>query len=148
MLRINDDNDRRLIARATGAHAQPIDPVIARAEQDVCLGGFMFTNFTGKGGSIWGLAAGFRANWLTRELLCFMFSYIFDQLECRALFARTAEDNKKSLDFQLKLGFNEIFRLEHVYPDGRAQIILRMLPQECKWLSISEFKPVVSATVH
>lgn len=146
MLRINHEEDRRLIAEATGIRAQPIDPVIARAEKDICLGGFMFTNFTGNGGSIWGSAAGFKAGWLSRELLWFMFSYIFNQLECRALFTRTAEDNERSINFQFKLGFERIYRLEHVYSDGRAQIIFRMLPEQCKWLSLTPAS--ISGTIH
>lgn len=147
MLRINYDEDRLLIAKAAGVHSQPNDAVVARAEQDVCLGGFMFTNFTGKGGSIWVSAAGFRPGWLTRDLLVFSFRYIFGQLGCRALFARIAEDNYKSLDFNVKLGFNEIYHLEHVYPDGRGQRIMRMLPEECKWLSAPTYKQP-NVTVH
>jgi len=148
MLRINDTEDRKLIAKAAGVSAQATDPVIVRAEQNVCLGGFMFTNFTGNGGSIWGSAAGFQKNWVNRELLVFMFRYIFGQLECRALFTRVAVDNQKSLDFNAKLGFNKLFLLEHMYPDGRGQWIFRMLPEECKWLSTGKFLPAMTTTFH
>jgi RimJ/RimL family protein N-acetyltransferase len=147
MLRISNPEDRLKVATAAGVSVVPTDPVIVRVEENIVLGGFLFSQFTGKGGSIWAHAAGFQPGWIDRPLLRFAFEYVFLQLDCRAVFARIAEDNKASLDFNAKLGFNRVGYLEHVYPDGRGQVITQMLPHECRWLS-ANVRLAAGRTIH
>lgn len=144
MLRCNDDNDRKAIAKAAGVSDTPAT-CIARVEDNILYGGFLFTNFTGKNGSIWGHVAGFKPMWLTKNLLQSVFKYAFLQCECRVVFTKIAATNTKSIDLCTKLGFNQFGLLPDVYPDGGGQLIFRMYHQECRWLPAKDH---MSGTVH
>jgi len=135
MIRINHPEDREAIAKAAAVSFNTYDPVIARVKEDTLYGGFMFTNFTGKGGSIWAHVAAFRPGWLSKHILMASFEYPFLQLNCRAVFTRIGENNIKSLDFCTNLGFNKIHHLHDVYPDGSGQFVFKMKRDECRWLT-------------
>jgi RimJ/RimL family protein N-acetyltransferase len=144
MLRINNPEDRAAVAKLANVSAQPHDTVIARVEGEVLYCGFIFTNYTGKGGSIWGHVAAFHPRAFNKKVLRAVFEYTFNQLQCRCMFTKVAERNKKSLDFNTKLGFTKIGHLAEVYPDGSGQIIFRMKKLECRWL-IKDEVPIIGS---
>lgn len=146
MLRANFDADRKVMTEALGMCYSPADAVIARVDDEKLVGGFVFSNFTGCNGSIWGHVIGFSPNWLNKKLLTAAFDYVFVQLDCRAVFARIKDDNESSLEFNRKLGYTRLYHMEEVYPDGRGQYVSRMLKHECRWTT--KPKILMSATVH
>lgn len=141
MLRANYSDDRHALTEAIGIQLTPTDACIVRVHKEVAVGGFLFSNFSGKNGSIWAHVAGLQPGWLTRSLLQAGFDYAFRSCQCRAVFTRIREDNQKSLDFCEKLGFNRVVTLSDVYPDGTGQVILRMYATECRWLPAAWHTP-------
>lgn len=134
MIRSNYSKDREALAKAIGIQFASTDTCVVRVEGDAPVGGFLFSNFTGRNGSIWAHVAGLKPGWLSKELLRCGFDYAFIDCGCRSVFTRIAMDNKKSLDFCEKLGFTPELELPDVYPDGTGQRIFRMYAHHCRWL--------------
>ena len=68
-------------------------------------------------------------------MLWVSFNYTFIQLGCKVLFGQVPETNSKALEFDLKIGFKEITRIDDVFPDG-GLILLAMRREECRWLKL------------
>lgn len=109
--------------------------VISRVENGELLGGVIYENYTGPGGSIEAHIASLAPRWLNRDFLFIMFDYPFRQLDCKQAFVRVAANNEKSLHWCHSLGFKEYVRIEDVFPDG-DMILLRMKREECRFLDI------------
>ncbi|QIG66918.1 N-acyltransferase protein [Rhizobium phage RHph_TM3_14A] len=109
--------------------------VISREENGELYGGVIYENYTGAGGSLLAHVAGFRKNWLNRDMLYIMFDYPFKQLGCRAVFLQVASNNEASLRFAKSLGFKEYVVLEDVFPDA-DMILLKMKREECRFLNV------------
>jgi RimJ/RimL family protein N-acetyltransferase len=123
------------IARAAGTYFNPeCDIAISRVENDQLLGGVIFTNYTGA--SIGIHVAGFHPRWLSRDMLWVIFNYSFIQLNCKTVFGQVPVTNSKALEFDKKIGFNEVARIADVFPDGDL-ILLRMRREDCRWLKLT-----------
>jgi RimJ/RimL family protein N-acetyltransferase len=109
--------------------------VISRAENGELYGGVIYENYTGVGGSLLAHVAGFRPNWLNRDMLYIMFDYPFKQLGCRNVFLQVASKNVASFRFATSLGFKEYVKIEDVFPDD-DMILLRMKREDCRFLNI------------
>lgn len=79
--------------------------------------------------------AGFRADWVNRDMLWVGFDYPFNQLGCKKIFGQVAESNRKALEFDLKLGFKIVTKLDDVFPDGGC-FVLSLAREDCRWLKL------------
>lgn len=109
--------------------------VISRVENSELLGGVVYENYTGAGGSIEAHIGSFGPRWLNRDLLYVMFDYPFKQLDCKQAFVRVKSKNEKSLNWCHSLGFKEYCVIEDVFPDD-DMILLRMKRDECRFLNV------------
>lgn len=124
------------IAAAAGANFNPACSFcLARVENGEVYGGFIFTNFTGEGGSMLTHVAGFRPRWLNRELLMNAANFAFNHCGCNRLFGQVHEHASDVLAFDKKLGWKESTFVEGVYPDGGCHILV-MTREDCRWLSL------------
>jgi hypothetical protein len=137
MIRLNDPSDGYAISeRAHVAFNPTADFVIARVEDGELLGGNVYQNYTGAGGSIAVHMAGFRRGWTNNDMLWAAFDYPFNHCKCSALFGLVPGNNLKALEIDLRLGFKEITRIADVYPGGECCVVLRMRRDECRWLRL------------
>ena len=137
MIRIGHEDDGHEIASASGAIFNPhVDVVIARADEDgKLMGGALYQDYTGPGGSMTIHVAGFAERWVNRDMLWICFDYPFDQLSIQRLYGRVKSTNERALEFDRKLGFKEVYREEGVFPDADL-VVMRMLKDECRHLAL------------
>jgi hypothetical protein len=123
------------IAREAKCAFNPLtDTVISRVGPGgKLLGGVIFQDYTGNSMNIH--VAGFDPKWINKDMLWVTFHYPFIQCNCRALFGLVPASNSKALEFDFKLGFKEVARIEDVFPDGPL-VVVKMMRDECRWLKI------------
>lgn len=134
MILFGDHDHGFQIAAAAGSAFNPYaDMVISRVDERGLLGGAVYQNYTGA--SIGMHVAGFHADWLNKDLLWVGFHYPFVQLGCQRIFGQVPASNLQALEFDLRLGFKEVTRIDGVFPDG-GLIVLAMDRDDCKWLRL------------
>jgi RimJ/RimL family protein N-acetyltransferase len=134
MLHYNNKDHGLAIAKAAGCILHPEDPTISRVTSEgKLMGGVIFKNYTGVGGSINLHCAGFHPNWLSRELLWAVFNYVFNELECNKAFAPVPSTNQVALALDYKLGFKYVTTVPGVFSDGNL-VVLDMERDHCRWL--------------
>ena len=134
MIEFNNRDHGYRVAEAAGVQYNPAcDVVISRSKNNQLLGGAIFTSYTGA--SIHVHIAGFHPRWINNDMLWVSFNYTFIQLGCKVLFGQVPVTNSKALEFDLKIGFKEITRIDDVFPDG-GLILLAMRREECRWLKL------------
>ena len=120
------------IASAAGTSYNPLsDIVIARVVNGKLLGGCVYQNHTEY--SIGIHTAGFAPRWISRDLLWICFHYPFVQLGCEYIFGLVPAFNLKAIEFNRKMGFTEVARIEHVFREG-DMVVMRMHRDECRHL--------------
>jgi RimJ/RimL family protein N-acetyltransferase len=123
-----------MIARSAGTHFNPIsDVVIARLKDGELLGGVIYTGYTGA--SVAMHVAGFDPKWINPDMLWICFDYAFNQLKVNKIFGQVPANNKRALEFDLKLGFIEVARIADVFPDGDL-LVMAMSREQCRWLRL------------
>jgi hypothetical protein len=134
LINFNNPLHAELIAKAAGANLnRDMDQCISRSEDDVLLGGTIFTDYTGR--SICAHMAGFVDHWINRDLLWVTFHYPFIQLKCEKIIGFLPIANQSALEFDRKLGFKEEAIIQDVYPQG-DMVIVSMRKEDCKWLNL------------
>lgn len=124
------------IAEAAKASYNPaVDKCLARVENGELLGGFVFSDFTGSGGSMMTHVAGFRPRWLNRALLADAANYAFNFCGCNRLFGQVRETQPDVLAFDKKLGWKVETFIPGVFPDGGCHVLV-MTREDCRWLSL------------
>jgi hypothetical protein len=122
------------IGQSAGYHFNPeADTVISLDRNGQLSGGVIYNGYTGR--SINVHTAVFDTGWCNRDMLWVVFHYPFIQLGCDSIFGQIPSSNPKAIDFDVKLGFNIIARIDDVFPDGDL-IVVRMKRDECRWLSL------------
>jgi RimJ/RimL family protein N-acetyltransferase len=122
------------LAQAAGVvFNKDADTVLCRIERGELLGGVLFTDYTGS--SINLHVAGLKPNWINNDMLWATFHYAFVQLGCKVIIGRVSSGNSRALEFDKKLGFSEVARIDDVFPDG-SLILLAMRREECRWLKL------------
>lgn len=131
----NDWEHGGLIGKACRVIPNPrCDIVISRmSPEGKLLGGVIYQSFTGT--SIQVHVAGFSPNWLSKDLLWVVFDYPFSQLKVGTVFSQIRESNKVALEFNLKIGFKEVCRIDGVFPEGQC-VITSITRDTCRWLNI------------
>lgn len=146
MIHTDNHDHGHQIMRAIDSVFTPVTmEVISRSEGGVLLGGVVYENWTGAGGSCLAHIAGFAPNWINRDFLFVMFDYPFVQLDCNQVFGQVHSKNQHSIDFNKKLGWEEVITLEGVFPDG-DMILMRYRRENCRFLGIKprSIKPRVN----
>lgn len=132
---INDDACGEAVAALAGTDYNPKTCVsICRVRNHVRLGGVVFSHFTGESIAIH--SASWDAHWINRDLLFVTFDYPFNQLGVKRIFGQVAEDNLAARRFNENLGFRYVARVEGVFPDDIACLVMRMDRQDCRFLKI------------
>lgn len=136
MIHVGNDAHGRQVMKAINSIFSPVTmQVISRDEKGELYGGVIYENYTGVNGSVLAHVAGFRPNWLNRDMLYIMFDYPFKQLGCRAVFLQVPESNGPSLKFAKSLGFKEYLLIEDVFPNDNM-ILLKMKADDCRFLNV------------
>lgn len=132
---VNEPEFGPLIARIAGTSYNPaIDVNFARIIDGKFAGGVIFNDYTHE--SI-GLHVGAnRGNWINRDMLWVTFDYPFRLLKVKRLFGQVPESNIWARKFNEKLGFRVVARVEGVYPNDIACLVMRMDREDCKYLHI------------
>lgn len=90
--------------------------------------GFLFENFNGVN-----IEAHVAGEKFTRKMLRFAFGYCFNQLNAKRITVKIGAENKQSLRFVTRLGFEHEATLKDFWPEGDV-FIYRMFKQNCKWI--------------
>jgi len=98
--------------------------------KDEVLGGVIYHDFTGEGGSIIMHMAGDDPHWITRGILWAAFDYPFNQLKVNRCLAFVPSNNMRALKIDQQLGFKAEAVIRGVYPDADC-IILSMGREDC-----------------
>lgn len=132
----NSDHGEQIMKSAGGgSFAKANMEVISRSKDGILLGGVIYENYTGKGGSILAHVAGFHPRWINRDMLFIIFDYPFRQLDCKQAFGQVAAKNEEARLFNKSLGFEELLTLEGVFPDD-DMILLRLKREDCRFLNV------------
>jgi RimJ/RimL family protein N-acetyltransferase len=137
-IRFNDQSDANRIAKISGVSFNPlVDQCIARFERrgGTLLGGVVYKDWTGLGGSIAVHVAGLRDRWVNRALLFVCFDYPFNQLQVKKIFGQISSRNRVAYEAAKHLGFVEEARIRDVYPDG-DMVLLSMTREQCRFLEM------------
>ena len=138
MIAFNEIDHGYAIAEAAGTFFNPAaDACIAREEDDELVGGVIYQNYTGTSCGLH--LAGFRHDWVNKDMLWVCFHYPFIQLNCTKIFGQVPLSNKRALEFDLKIGFKEETRISGVFDDGDL-VVISMLREDCKWLKLGPRK--------
>lgn len=73
-------------------------------------------------------------NRYSRPYLAAVFNQAFRAMGCRRASFLISEDNESALRFCRRLGFRQIGQMPRWYNDGRAAVMMDMLPEECRWV--------------
>lgn len=123
------------IARRAGSSYNPaVDINFARVRDGVLLGGAVFTGYTGE--SIFVHTASWTPHWINRDLLFMSFDYPFNQLRVKRMFGLVPADNTHAQDINLHFGFKVVARIEGVYRNGIACVVMCMEHADCRFLNI------------
>lgn len=134
MILFNNADHGQKIARTAGCYFNPASDIcISRWEEGFLLGGVIYQNFTGE--SIAMHTAGFHPKWISRDLLWVSFDYPFNQLGVKRIFGQVPESNTKALEFDLKIGFKVVTKIDGVFKDGGA-IVIVLERADCRWLGL------------
>jgi len=131
----NDSARGEEIAKAVRADYNPRTCVsIVRVRDDVLLGGVYFFNYTRE--SIHMHVAGWHPFWINRDMLFLTFDYPFNQLKVKRIFGYFPETNVDAYEFDYKVGFREVARIEGVYRHNVARIVMCLERDNCRFLNV------------
>ena len=131
----NEDHGWQIMRAIDSQFSAVTMKVISRSENGELMGGVVYENWTGPNGSCLVHIAGFNKRWIDRDMLYIMFDFPFRQLDCYQAFCQVAGKNTETLAFNKKIGWQEIIRLEHVFPDD-DMILMRLKGDDCRYLNV------------
>jgi len=131
----NDPADGAAIAERAGTAFNPHrDISICRIRDELRLGGVIFSHFTGE--SISMHSASWDPHWINRDMLWVTFDYPFNQLGVQRIFGQVPEDNRHAQEFNTKVGFKEVARIEGVFRGPLACVVMCLERQDCRFLNV------------
>ena len=132
---LNDHANGAAVAQLAGTSFNPkTDISICRVKDGVRLGGVVFSHYTGESIAIH--SGAWHDHWITRDVLFVVFDYPFNQLGVKRIFGQVPENNLHAQKFNLNLGFTTVARVEGVFPDNVACLVMRMDREDCRFLKI------------
>ena len=131
----NDPTDGYAIAQHAGTSFNPQSCIsICRHRDDERLGGVIFSHYTGESIAIH--SAGFDPYWINRDMLFVTFDYPFNQLGVKRIFGQVPETNGHAQEFNLKVGFKYVTRIEGVFPHNVACMVMCLEREDCRFLKL------------
>lgn len=131
----NGPADGHEIALTAGTSFNPESGTsICRHRGETRLGGVIFTHFTGESIAIH--SAGWHPHWINRDMVFVTFDYPFNQLGVKRIFGQVPESNDHAYQFNRKLGFRTVARVEGVFKHNVACLVMRMDREECRFLGV------------
>ena len=144
---LNEPQYGPIIARLAQADYNPQTCVnFARVVDDEFIGGVFYENYTGE--SIGIHSGSVSPMWLSRDMLYVIFDYPFRQLCVKRIFGQVPEDNVRAIAFNENIGFSTVARVEGVFPNNVACLVMRMDYEDCRFLKIKPRKLMTGATFH
>ena len=135
----NPEHIQRIEAACGRIFNYRCDVCLSRSRDGELLGGVIYEGYTRA--SIQAHVASFSPTlWMDRTFLWMVFDYPFSQLKVDRIFTQTRETNVAALEFNRKLGFKEICRIDGVFPDGRC-VVNAMAREDCRWLKLKPRMP-------
>ena len=118
----------------------PVDPAtsvwITKLHADGSIAAVVvFRNFAGGNCEVL-LASDGKARWASKEFLAVCCRYAFNQMKLKRVTSIIELENKHSIRFCHKMG-HTIEGILRSWFDGKDAVIMRMLPEECKWLGVN-----------
>jgi RimJ/RimL family protein N-acetyltransferase len=114
-----------------------VDHCIARVtSQGNVLGRVIFSDYTGRGGSIKIHVTSWDPRWISRGLLYIVFDYPFNQLGVKKIFADIRRSDVRTFQFAVKAGFKAEAGSEGVYPDD-DMLVMSLYRDDCRFLGVS-----------
>jgi len=133
---VNDEDFGHLLADEAGATYNPkCDVNIANTIDGQLAGGVIYTAYYEV--SISMHVASLLPRWVTKDMLWICFDYPFRQLKVNTIFGQVKASNAAALEFDKRLGFSEITRIDDVFPDG-AMVVLAMKREACRYLDMPQ----------
>jgi hypothetical protein len=134
-VRLNDIRDGNAVGERVGFIYNPLtSSCIARVTpQGKLLGGAIYSDYTGVGGSAHIHAIIEDRMCLSRAFLYLVFSYPFDQLLVKKLFAPVPRSKENVFRFCYRLGFKPEAGITDVFP-GDDMVLMSMYRADCKYL--------------
>ena len=99
------------------------------------LGGVIFYNFTGESISLH--VASWTPRWIDRDMLWVTFDYPFKQLGVNRIFGMVPEENRHAQQFNVKLGFHYVARVEGFYRGNIACMVMCLERSDCRFLKLT-----------
>jgi hypothetical protein len=96
--------------------------------------GVMYESYTGEGGSIMLFGRCDDPKYATRTFYHHIFSYPFDQLGVKVVYAVVNENNLRARRLDEHLGFIKEHVMKDYFPDGDA-ILYAMRRENCRWIN-------------
>lgn len=136
MIHSGNEEHGQMVMQAMDSMFSPVTmQVISRSEGGKFMGGIVYENYTGKGGSILVHISSTSKHWINRDMLFVMFDYPFKQLDCTQAFAQVKASNADCLAFCQSIGWKEVITLEGVFPDD-DMVLLRLRRDDCRFLNL------------
>jgi hypothetical protein len=134
-VRVDNMSDGAALARAGNSLYNPLlDRCVARVTPEGnILGGAIFRNYTGVGGSVNMHVASFGKGWMTRMLIFMAFDYAYSQLGVKKIFGNIPLKNVAALKFARDAGFNVETIVPDVFP-GDDMVVMSLYRDECRFL--------------
>lgn len=144
---VNNQACGEALAKAAGTDYNPkAHANFCRVKGDMLVGGVLFSGYTGESIAIH--MAGWDTHWVNRDMLFMAYDYPFNQLGVKRLFGLVPESNTTALGIDLKMGFRIVNRIEGVYRDNVACMVLCMERHECRYLGIKPRNVVSNKSVN
>lgn len=130
-----NSEDGEEIARCAGTTFNPkVDVPICRHKDGRRLGGVLFQSYTRESIAIH--SASWDPYWINRDMLYVTFHYPFNQLGVKRIFGQVPETNTHAQEFNVKVGFEYVARIEGVYPHNVACMVMCLERDRCRFLSV------------
>jgi RimJ/RimL family protein N-acetyltransferase len=131
----NDPADGQAIAECAGTSFNPKSGIsICRHRGYERVGGVIFSHYTGESIAIH--SGSWDPHWINRDILFVTFDYPFNQLGVKRIFGQVPETNLHAQEFNVKLGFKYVARIEGVFPHNVACMVMCMERAECRFLKL------------
>lgn len=137
MIHVNNTKHGEEVMKSINSTFTPVTMQVISRTNDAgeLVGGVVYENYTGRGGSVLAHISGFTPNWINRDMLYVMFDYPFVQLDCTQVFGQMAAKNTHGISFSKKLGWEVVITLEGVFPDD-DMVLLRYRREGCRFLGV------------
>jgi hypothetical protein len=123
------------IARLAGTHYDPkYSANFARVRDGEFLGGVIFTQYRVE--SIVAHTGAVTPYWFNRDMIFVAFDYPFHQLGVKRIFGFVPEDKWHAQEFNRKMGFKVVTRIEGMFRHNVACIVMRLDYEDCRLLKI------------